>query len=220
MVLSAIAEALSGDVYRAPRVDEDGHVRLRRKVFIALAVMLTVWLAAGGRVLVRTQMPVAADAVVVPSGDPHGERLRAAFEVYESTGSARLVVFRSGAQALYSSEEELRTWLDERDVEGRVLEPGESTAEEAGLFAGLAARCGWDTVVLVTSAYQTSRAARLFERALGGGVVLRVVVGGEPFHPGAWFLHGDEIDRVVAEWAKWLPSLLSSPDPVDPGGPC
>jgi uncharacterized SAM-binding protein YcdF (DUF218 family) len=204
---------------------QDGHMR-RRRIAAGVAVgLLIVWVTIAGRVLVVSGEARRADAVIVLSGDPTGQRLEKAVEVFRSTGSARLVIIVSGANQLYASRDDVTRYLEEQGVPMsavRLLPPSASTAAEAGAIASLAERCGWDSLTIVTSPYHTRRAGWLFGRAVNGGQIT-VVASDESFHSGAWWTNEVDREHVLLEWIKGLASVryvFSPPAAVDLAVPC
>ncbi len=203
---------------------QDGQVRRRRIVAGVAVGLLILWFAMAGRVLVLSGDAGRADAVIVLSGDPTG-RLPKGVEVFRSTGSARLVIFMSGASQPYVVRDDVTRYLEGQDVPMsavRLLPPGTSTAAEAGAIAGLAERCGWDSLTIVTSPYHTRRAGWLLGRAMHGGRIT-VVPSDESFHSGSWWTNRTDTAHVLLEWIKGIASvryLFSPPAPVDPGVAC
>ena len=187
---------------------------------------LTVaWVLLAGRVLVATDAPMRSDAVVVLSGDVLGDRLAAGAEVFGRTGSSLLVVFVEHG-GVYDAREDVEAFTAAEGVEAdrlRLLPPGSSTAQEAGVIAALARRCGWHTITVVTSAYHTGRAGWLVRRALGVSARVAVVADGEPFDAATWWTDDRTTEVVLLEWVKGLSSIryvVSRPTAPDPGIPC
>jgi uncharacterized SAM-binding protein YcdF (DUF218 family) len=192
---------------------------------IALLLLVALWVAFAGRFLVAVDEPARADVVVVPSGDVLGNRLVAGARTLLETGTERLVVFVQEG-GVYDEKRAAEDFLDREGVGPevvRLLQPGGSTAEEAGTFAALARRCGWRSAIVVTSPFHTRRAGWLFGRALGFPSVVRVVGNGEPFEAGTWWSDERATEAVLIEWLKLLASaryLVDRPDGPDPGVPC
>jgi uncharacterized SAM-binding protein YcdF (DUF218 family) len=203
---------------------QDGRVRKRRIVAGVAVGLLILWFTMAGRVLVLSGDAGRADAVIVLSGDPTG-RLPKGVEVFRSTRSVRLVIFLSGASPQSAVRDDVTRYLEGQDVPMsavRLLPPGASTAAEAGAIAGLADRCGWDLLTVVTSPYHTRRAGWLFGRAMDGARIT-VVPADEPFHSGAWWMNRTDMGHVFLEWIKGIASvryLFSPSAAVDPAVPC
>lgn len=178
-----------------------------------------------GRVLVAAGGPGPADAVVVLSGDPLGARVERGVEALGASGAARLVVSLQAAGPVYDPRDDLLAFLAARGVPEssvRLVGPATSTAEEAGLVAGLARRCGWGRLIVVTSPYHSRRAGWLFRRVLPGTDVT-TVASDQAVRPWTWWAHGRETEDVLLEWVKGLSSLrhlFVPPDVHDSGVPC
>jgi uncharacterized SAM-binding protein YcdF (DUF218 family) len=192
---------------------------------MVLLALVALWVVIAGRFLVAVDEPVRAEVVVVPSGDILGNRLVAGARTLLETGSARLVVFVEG-NGVYDEQQAVGDFLEREGVDPsavRLLPPGGSTAEEAGTFAALAGRCGWRSVIVVTSPFHTRRAGWLFGRALGFPSVVRVVGNGDRFEAETWWSDEQATEVVLVEWLKLLSSvryLVDRPDAPDPGAPC
>ena len=186
--------------------------RARRRVLIALAVLAMLallWVAIAGRLLVSTDEIGRPDVVVALSGDPLGDRVARAIEVAAGSEAARLIIFRDGGAAPETPSEirrrAARAGVPESSI--RFMGPVDSTAMEAGLTAGLARRCGWDEVLIVTSPYHTRRAAWTFRRTIGDATTVRITASEETFDAGAWWRTSKDRLSVMREWAKGLGSL-------------
>jgi uncharacterized SAM-binding protein YcdF (DUF218 family) len=185
-----------------------------------------LWVVFAGRLLVRDREAVRADAVVVLSGDPLGDRLRAGGRVFVETGSGRFVTFLEGADAVYDTREAALSFLEERGIGGDVVRPlpsQSSTADEAAVFAAYAEACGWRSVVVVTSPYHTARAGWLFGRALGSGTEVTTVASAEPYDGARWWRSARDREVTLLEWVKIassFPYVVSRPQAEAPDAPC
>lgn len=196
-----------------------------RIIAVVLMALGVLWFAFAGRILVSSDDdPPRADAVVALSGDPLGARLRKAVDVLLETGSGRLVAFVDGQGSIYDQRQAAMTFLQEQGVDPaaiRLLPSGASTADEAAAVAGLAERCGWGSVTVVTSPYHTRRTGWLFGRIVDADIT--TVSSDERFVSGAWFTDGPSTEVVFVEWMKLVSSLrylFAAPDPVDPSVEC
>ena len=204
--------------------------RRRRWVSIVIAVLAVivmlagVWFAFAGRLLVRDGTPRRADAVVVLSGDPLGDRLRAGGQVFVETASDRFVMFLEGGDSVYDPRDDAyrflrRVGIDYDEVRG--LPSQTSTAEEAAVFGAYARECGWRTVTVVTSPYHTARSGWLFRRALGDGVEVVTVASGDPYDAGEWWSEPSSRELTLLEWVKVfasVPYVFSAPEADAPAG--
>jgi uncharacterized SAM-binding protein YcdF (DUF218 family) len=157
----------------------------RRLVLLALLLVVlavaSVWLF----VLVRTDKPGRADAVVVLSGSNH-DRLSKALQLMRAH-VAPVLVLSDGARTARSLCRLRRPY--------RVLcfRPNPfSTRGEAEAIARLARARGWRTVDVVTSRYHVYRARLILRRCYHR--TLRVIAS----EPGPW----DYIVGAASEWPK------------------
>jgi len=195
-----------------------------RKMLIAVLALIALWVAFAGRLLVRSQDPQDPEALFVLSGDRFGERLQKGAEVAKSNSGPLLVFLRAGE--IYDPRKDAATYIRDlgvADERVRFLPAGNSTAEEAGIAAGVISRCKWKEVGVVTSPYHTRRAGWLFRRAVGDAAQMRTIASKEPFNAGKWW--GDERDAEVMmlEWVKGVNSaryIFRRPAAHDPGVPC
>ena len=201
-------------------------IRRTALVLAVLFICVLIWVAFAGRLLVSVGPPTRADAVFALSGDPLGDRLRTAVSVLQSTGTPRLIAFVEGASPLYDSRNAARSYLEAKGVPAskvRLIEPGSSTAEEAGVAAGLVRRCDWSSITVVTSPSHTRRAGWLFARAVGDQVTTTTVADDESFNAATWWAHDTDTEVVLQEWLKLLSSaryLLGGPVVRETATPC
>lgn len=195
-------------------------------VAAVLAALVIGWVLMAGRLLVRDETPIRADAVVVLSGDALGDRLRAGAMVLQQTGSGRLVVFVQGASSVYDVRRATLRYLAQvgvpRDLV-RLLPPGSSTAEEAGVFAAYAESCGWGSVDVVTSPFHTGRAGWLFRRALGDQADVVTVAADQPYDAARWWRSPGDRESTMLEWVKAVSStgyVFWPPSGDAPDAPC
>jgi uncharacterized SAM-binding protein YcdF (DUF218 family) len=199
--------------------------RTALRVVLVLLALFVAWFVLAGRLLESTDEPARSDAVVVPSGDVLGNRLIAGARALRQTGSGRLVVFLQEGD-LHDQHRLAADFLEHEGVDParvRLLPPGGSTAEEAGVFAALAHRCGWRSAIVVTSPFHTRRAGWLFRRALGFPFVVRVLSDGERYDRWTWWTDDATTEEVVLEWTKMLVAaryLFDQPEAPDPGVAC
>ena len=163
---------------------------------VALALLLVAFVALTARLFAfpTERVPQRADAVVVLAGQwerrlPVGERL----------------VRDRVAPVLALSEDSDADWprhlCRRRNVVCFQADPYSTTGEAAALRT-VAARRGWESLVLVTSDYHVTRATLLVERCVDARV--DAVAADEPFP--AW-LHG-----AAWEWPKLVHALAVKRD--------
>jgi uncharacterized SAM-binding protein YcdF (DUF218 family) len=209
---------------------DDGQRRRWPWIWLAilscLLAVAAVWVFFAGRFLVRSQTPARADAVVVLSGDPLGNRLRTGAQVFNATGSDRLIVFIPPAGTLYDQRPVAERYLRRHGVElqaVRFVPAEDSTAEEAGTVAAYAHRCGWSSIEVATSPFHTRRAGFLFGQALGDDSTVTTVASGEPYDAAHWWRDPGDRESTLLEWTKLVSSVdawVSSPSGNYVGMPC
>jgi uncharacterized SAM-binding protein YcdF (DUF218 family) len=180
-------------------------------IVAALAIVIlthSLWLAALGGYLVKSDAPVRADIAVVLAGDFFGQRiLTAASLVRQGYTSQVLVSSPEGVYGYYEGELEIpfavragypACWFIE--VQNRAR----STQEEALALAPELRKRGARTCLLVTSEYHTRRAGRLFRSRIPD-VQFHVIAANDPLYdPAAWW-HTREGRKIFAfEWMKTL----------------
>ena len=109
-------EVLAGSGVSAG-TEAPGWFRRHRVGLIAvgtIVILAVVWVWGAGRVLVREDEPGTPQVVFSLSGDPLGDRLRAAAVVMRATGAERLVVLSQGGDGIYDWHEDAERFLAER----------------------------------------------------------------------------------------------------------
>lgn len=156
--------------------------------------------------LERTDSFETADAAVVLGGAPRYRAPTAARLL--RAGRVRVVLAVGGPRG--AVDEAWRTLAVLRSLglrEDQVVAlpaPAPGTAEEARAAVGWAVAAGISSLAVVTSAYHTRRAGRLFRRrAAPHGVVVRVVAAeDDPFTPERWWTDPRARRLVGAEYVK------------------
>jgi uncharacterized SAM-binding protein YcdF (DUF218 family) len=199
-----------------------------RRLIVALAIALALgilWVSFAGRLLVATDPPGRPEAVFALSGDVLGDRVRRAIEVAAQTHAARLIFFVDTSPRP-ESPPEIRHRATEAGVPVdaiRFVSGVDSTAMEASFAAGLADRCGWSDIVVVTSPYHTRRAAWTFNRAVGDEVQVRAVASGDVFDETDWWRTPRGREVVLGEWAKLIGAswyVVRPPESLVSDTPC
>jgi uncharacterized SAM-binding protein YcdF (DUF218 family) len=194
--------ALIGDRRRiavSPLVDEAWRRLRRRRVWMPLAVIGTLLVAATARLFVwpSTDDPRRADAVVVLDGGS-GERLDEARALMQRDVAPTLAI-SAGRELDPDEADGLCSGPQQFEVVCFTPTP-DSTRGEARALATLARQHGWNDVVLVTSTYHVTRARMLVERCFDGRV--DVVAASPPARPLHW------IAAVGHEWAAMLDATI------------
>ncbi len=199
----------------APRALRLTQLRLRI-VLVLLLLGLIAWLPFAGSLLIATEEPVAADAIVVLAGNapdrlPHAEDLRAA-------GFANLVVVSNERVHTHGLE---TTWLAlyQAGISAPNLPadavvvlddpPPESTIDEARRAADVLVSRGLHSALVVTDAFHSRRASLLFRAAFAHrGLTVRSTPAPDSLDLAHWWAHPLAARRVVEEWTKFLYYLV------------
>jgi len=173
---------------------------------------VAVWLPFAGVLLIDTQPPEHADAIVVLAGNAP-DRLPWA-ETLRNQGYADLIVVSDEPVHTHGLE---ITWLalheagmsapDLPDSALVVLTdpPPESTIDEARRDAALLQARGLHSALLVTDAFHSRRAWLLFRAAFARrGLSVRSTPVADSLDLAHWWLHPVASRRVLEEWAKLL----------------
>ena len=164
-------------------------------------------LEAAARLLVVSEPPVPADAIVVLGGDWKG-RIQKGIQLYKD-GFAPTLVVTGGmliapdrTQADYLAEVARRAGVPETAIvrEGRA----NSTWEDATFTLELARQRGWRRVLLVTSDWHSRRAVMVFRRVYGeaGIEVISVPSVEWRFDTYRWWQYPDGGEIIPIEWLR------------------
>jgi uncharacterized SAM-binding protein YcdF (DUF218 family) len=183
----------------------------RRPVIIAIAALaVAVWFPFAGTLLINSEPPEAADAIVVLGGNapdrlPYAEALRA-------DGFSKLLVVSNERVKTHGLE---TTWLalhqagvsapEVPDSDLIVLDdpPPESTIDEARRAANILSGRGLHSALLVTDAFHSRRASMLFGAAFAHqGLTVRSTPVPDSFDLAHWWMHPLPARRVAEEWTK------------------
>jgi uncharacterized SAM-binding protein YcdF (DUF218 family) len=181
--------------------------------------VLVAW-AAAGWLVVREELP-RADAVAVLAGSAtYVERAQRAAELYREGRAPRVVLTNDGLSGGYSAADDRNPLFVERAVRELraagvpeeavevVPETVSSTFDEAVRLRAHAEARGYNSLLVVTSGYQSRRALWTLKRVFEGSGVR---VGVEPVEPGrqtprpfAWWLYPLGWRLVPGEYAKLI----------------
>lgn len=189
----------------------------RRWLWLGLTGLLLAALLAAGPLLVVQNVLQPADAIVVIGGDHKPERLQRAAELYRQ-GYAPLVILSAGTLVLEGHERLPEAQVMYRQArtlglpeEALVLEQdSQSTYENAVYTKALCQARQIHSVLLVTSAYHSRRARRLFQRVYPPGIRVSAQPAPQGPCPLCWPLFADRAYVVAYEYWNWL-QLLSAP---------
>jgi uncharacterized SAM-binding protein YcdF (DUF218 family) len=191
---------------------------LPRRLIIISVVGLAVaaWLPFAGTLLINSETPAPADAIIVLGGNapdrlPYAETLRA-------QGFSKLMVVSNERVKTHGLD---TTWLalhkagvaapEIPDEDLIVLDnpPPESTIDEARRAADSLAARGLHSALLVTDAFHSRRASMLFRAAFAHkGLSVRSTPVPDSFDLAHWWLHPLPARRVAEEWTKMASYLV------------
>jgi uncharacterized SAM-binding protein YcdF (DUF218 family) len=192
---------------------------LLRRIVIGSGLLLgAATFVFAGRLIVRVDPPVRADAIYVLGGS-RVDRWLEAVELYKA-GHAPLIILSPGGQEpghrmLAARGIHVPTevqigrdvMVGQLGVPAAAVEvlPGsvDNTAHEAEAIAARARAQGWHRIIIITSRPSTRRAGYAFERVLGDGV--EVVVRDAPFddfNPAWWWTNRAWFRATFYEFPK------------------
>ncbi len=184
--------------------------RVRKLPALLLLVISLLLLLFAGSFLRVDDGPVQAEAIVVIGGDHKPERVKRAIELYQQ-GYASIVVLSAGTLVDEGTEHVPEAEVMRRQAlalglpETALLmeEQSQSTYQNAYYTQAIAAKYGFKSLLLVTSAYQSRRAKRIFEDVLGNSVEIRVQAAPPDLCTLCWWFRGDEVGVVFYEYYNW-----------------
>ena len=196
----------------------------RRLIVKILLCCILIWPFAAwlGAKLLIIEAPLAkADAIVVLGGSAnYKERAREAARLLLEGHSQRILITNDNMRGPWSSVEQRNLFFYERSLEEiknagvppeRVevlLKPVANTHEEAELVKQYAVDHGWQSILIVTSAYHSRRALWTFSRVFrdsGLQVGLTPVSPGiDSPRPATWWLSARGWRLVPTEYVKMI----------------
>jgi uncharacterized SAM-binding protein YcdF (DUF218 family) len=158
-----------------------------------------------------------ADAIVVIGGDHKPARMQHAAELYRQ-GYAPVIVISAGTVVREGDE-----WMVEAEVMRRqalqlglpeatlVIEDRSlSTLQNARYSGQLCEELDIESILLVTSAYHSSRARHIFRQELAGKITVVAQPAPRGHHALLWWLYPDQIYTVLYEYKNWIDLGLGS----------
>jgi uncharacterized SAM-binding protein YcdF (DUF218 family) len=182
-------------------------------ILLGLALFHAPLLIAYGDLLVDSQPPSKADAILVLAGDFGGDRIRMAGELLRKGFAPYALV--SGPMPIYGvNEADLAIEMMKRegyaDVDLRALYlKASSTREESRQVAAEMGRRQVRRLLIVTSDYHTARAGRLFRKAMGSSVEIHMVAAKDPHFPReSWWREREGLKTIFYESLKTVSSAV------------
>lgn len=183
-------------------------------VFAAAFVFRTSLLQAVGDFLVIQDRLSPADAVIAISGDGTNERVTVAASVVQAGYAPWLVLSGStGGHARGGATEAMvRAAVRAGIPRERILidDTSESTQDNARNTLRIMQERGWRRAILITSAYHTRRAARIFRAAFRPqGVEIKVFAARNSFfNADKWWARRRDRNIVLREYGKLFADLI------------
>ena len=166
-----------------------------------------------GEYLVRVDPIVQADAALVLAGDWNGDRIIKAAEVAKQ-GYAPIVLV-SGPMAIYGVNEAALAIAYAvnhgypRDMFVAMHSGAFSTRDEVNFFAPELRKRGVRRLLIVTSDFHTRRAGKLFRKALGPDIEVRMIAAPDRhFTADGWWKDREGQKVLFFEGSKTIASFL------------
>jgi len=182
----------------------------RRRCLAGSLIGLALVCVLSGPFLVIAEEAQPADAIVVIGGDHKPERVRRAVEL-DHQGLAPVVIV-SGGTVVQEGDE----WLPEAELmqrlalgmgleqEAMILETRSLTTAQNAAFAEEICRAeGITSVLLVTSAYHSRRARRVFRDEMEPDISVTVQPAAQDFCPLCWVFYPSEATVILYEYWNW-----------------
>lgn len=203
--------------------------RIRRRLLVAF-LLLAIWslLAWAGARWLIVEAPLArADAIVVLSGSAtFVERTQKAAALFKEGRSSRIILTNDNQQGGWSSVEQRNPYFYERatsELTGAgvprsaievIPQPVYSTRDEAALLRSYSDDRGWQSLLVVTSAYHSRRALGTFQTAFTTSSVAigleHPATGLQTPRPATWWFHPRGWLMVPTEYLKMVQSWFSA----------
>ncbi len=163
--------------------------------------------------LIREDRLVKADAIVAFAGDSRSNREKRAAELYLQGWADNVVVSGMSYPWGFHTGEAARRYVISLGVpEEKISMIAETlnTREEARALDRLMRERGWNSAVIVTSAYHSRRAIYTAERAAPGRTFYSspVPAGAPEWEPRGWWSRRGDVYFTVREFASWANTLV------------
>jgi uncharacterized SAM-binding protein YcdF (DUF218 family) len=194
------------------------HSKLARRGAVSLACLLGVYFltpfllnkAADG--LIREDKLVKADAIVALGGDNLCNREKRAAELYLQGWADNVVVSGMSFAWGFHTGEAARKYVTSLGVPAEkisMISETLNTRVEARALNDLMRERGWNSAIIVTSAFHSRRATYTAERAAPGRTFYSspVPTGAPEWAPQAWWSRRGDVYLTVREFASWANTL-------------
>jgi uncharacterized SAM-binding protein YcdF (DUF218 family) len=162
--------------------------------------------------LIREDSLVKADAIVALGGDNRCNRERRAAELWRQGWADNVVVSGISYPWGFHTGEAARKYVMSLGVPGEkisMISETLNTRAEARALDELMRERGWNSAIIVTSAFHSRRATYTIERAAPGRSFHSspVPTGSPEWAPRAWWSRRDDVYLTVREFASWANTL-------------
>jgi len=179
---------------------------------LAVYFLTPVLLNEAAEELIREDSLVKADAIVALAGDNRCNREKRAAELYRQGWADNVVVSGMSYVWGFHTGEAARRYVMSLGVPGdkiSMISETLNTRAEARALDELMRERGWNSAIIVTSAFHSRRATYTIERAAPGRSFYSspVPTGSPEWTPRAWWSRRDDVYVTVREFASWANTL-------------
>ena len=177
--------------------------------FLILITILIIFFA--GQFLVVNEEISPAQAIVVIGGDHKPQRMRQAVDLFNQ-GYAPILIISAGTLVLEGTET-----LPESEVMRRqalslgfsedfliIEDKSKTTVENARFTKSILDDHEVESIILVTSAYHSRRARRIFHDVFGEEIYISTQPAKPVNHPLLWLFSNEERQVIQYEYRNWL----------------
>jgi uncharacterized SAM-binding protein YcdF (DUF218 family) len=193
--------------------------KLARGGAIALACMLAVYfltpvlLNGMAEGLIREDRLAKTDVIVALAGDNRCNREKRAAELWRQGWADNVVVSGMSYAWGFHTGEAARKYVMSLGVPGEkisMISETLNTRTEARALDDLMRERGWNSAIIVTSAFHSRRAMYTVERAAPGRSFYSspVPTGSPEWTPRAWWSRRDDVYVTVREFTSWANTLV------------
>jgi uncharacterized SAM-binding protein YcdF (DUF218 family) len=201
-----------------PSLNDFRHSKLARRGAIALACLLIVYfltpvllnkMAEG---LIREDQLVKADVIVALGGDSLCNREKRAAELYHQGWANNVVVSGIKYAWGFHTGEAARAYVINQGVPEEkisIIRDTLNTRAEAQALDALMLERGWNSAIIVTSAFHSRRAMYTVEKTTRGRTFQSspVPTGYPEWEPYAWWSRRGDVYLTVREFVSWANTL-------------
>jgi uncharacterized SAM-binding protein YcdF (DUF218 family) len=163
--------------------------------------------------LIREDSLVKADVIVALAGDNRSNREKRAAELYHQGWAGNVVVSGMSFAWGFHTGEAARRYVMSLGVPGEKISmicETLNTRAEAKALDDLMREHGWNSAIIVTSAFHSRRAVYTIERTARGRSFYSspVPTGSPEWTPRAWWSRREDVYVTVREFTSWANTLV------------